>query len=397
MSASASPRFPRTASLLSSLVALSLLAGCAQSLSSPNAVPTPLSTTPAAPLPAATAAPAVAYNATTNTYYVANGFTGNVSVIGGASNTITTNIPVGPAGKDLYSIAVNPTTNMVYVTSYLTGTLTVINGATNAISTTIPTAAPQPVAIAVNYTTDVVYVLGESNQQNLIVYNGATNQMVTGLQIPGTTFGLAVNSKTNTVFVTNVGTANIVTPMNPMLHPVSAPWLTVIDGASNTVTANVQQQNGITAVAVNETTGNVYAVEPEENALVLNTLMAPTTSTSTTSTSSPQWTLASTIIVGNAPNTVAVNPTTNMIYVGNTVNPSLSVINGATNTLSTPPSIPLPAAPTSLAVNATGNFVYAATTTSVDVVNAATNTVATTVPLPGAATSSTSNTSNPTT
>src|SRR5271163_1064847 len=83
--------------LLALVVAPAFLVGCQQSLSTPVGVPTPPTTTATTASPAPTVAPAVAYDATNNSYYVANGFAGTVTVVNATSNTVTT-IPVGPAG-----------------------------------------------------------------------------------------------------------------------------------------------------------------------------------------------------------------------------------------------------------------------------------------------------------
>ncbi len=177
-------RVPKIAfSLLALAVAPVLLVGCQQSLSTPVGVPTPPTTTANTGAPAPTVAPAVVYDATSNVYYVANGFAGTVTAVNGTSNAVTGTITVGPAGTDLYSIAVNPATDLIYVVSQQTGTLTVINGANNQVAATVPSAATLPVAVAVNAATNMVYVLG---QGTLNVYNGANNAAAGSVAIPGT-------------------------------------------------------------------------------------------------------------------------------------------------------------------------------------------------------------------
>jgi YVTN family beta-propeller protein len=65
--------------------------------------------------------------------YVAN-YSGNVSVIDAATNTVSTTIPVGanPNG-----VAVSPDGSKVYVTNVDSNNVSVIDAATNAVSTTI--------------------------------------------------------------------------------------------------------------------------------------------------------------------------------------------------------------------------------------------------------------------
>jgi YVTN family beta-propeller protein len=357
---------PKTAfSLLALVVAPALMVGCRQSLATPTAVPTPPTTTANTAAPPPTVAPAVAYDATSNVYYVANGFAGTVTAVSGASNAAMGTIPVGAAGTDLYSIAVNPVTDLIYVVSNQTGTMTVINGANNQIETTVPSVETLPVAVAVNSATNMVYVLGQGTPQNLNVYSGATNALVGSVAVAGTTYALAVNSTTNTVFASSVGTVTTVPATQTTPATVqSGPWLTVIDGATNAITSTVLQQNTLTTLAVNETTNMVYGSNSAQN--LLTVIGQPVTPTSPQGT---QWAIEANVMVGGSPGPIAVNATTNTVYVGNTASDSISVVNGATNILSTTPTIPLTGAPTGLAVNSAANLVYVAEPTTVAVIN----------------------------
>ena len=75
----------------------------------------------------------VAVNPTTNVVYVTNGSGNSVSVINGATNTVTATIDVGDPG----AVAVNPTTNVVYVANFSDNSISVIYGATNTVTTSI--------------------------------------------------------------------------------------------------------------------------------------------------------------------------------------------------------------------------------------------------------------------
>jgi YVTN family beta-propeller protein len=377
MTSPVSLRVPKIAfSLLALVAAPALLTGCQQSLATPVGVPTPPTTTANTGAPAPTVAPAIAYDATSNAYYVANGFAGTVTVVNGTSNAVTGTITVGPAGTDLYSIAVNPVTDLIYVVSNQTGTLTVINGGSNQVTATVPAAGTLPVAVAVNAATNLVYVLG---QGNLNVYAGANNAPAGSVAIAGTSYALAVNSTTNTVFVTNngLGSVPVVTATGTTNVPQSGPWLTVINGATNAITSTVLQQGNLTGLAVDEMTNTVYGSNAAEN--LLTVIGEPVTPSSPQGT---QWAIEASVMVGGTPGPVAVNPVTDMVYVGNTATDSVTVVNGSTNAVTT--TIPLTATPTGLAVNAAGtppvNLLYVAEPTSVAVINGATNTVSGTVP-----------------
>ena len=86
-----------------------------------------------------------------------------------------------------------------------------------------------------------------------------------------------------------------------------------------------------------------------------------------------------TVSVGNAPSAVAVNPTTNTIYVTNTHNNTVSVINGSTNEVTD--TVSVSDGPLVIAVNTSTNTVYVANfqDNTVSVVNGSTNEVTDTV------------------
>jgi len=91
-------------------------------------------------------------------------------------------------------------------------------------------------------------------------------------------------------------------------------------------------------------------------------------------------------MVGGSPGPIAVNQTTNTVYVGNTATDSVSVVNGTTVTA----TVPLTGAPTGLAANSAANLLYVAEAANVAVITGATNTVSGTV----AAAQTTSSTSS---
>jgi YVTN family beta-propeller protein len=250
--------------------------------------------------------------------------------------------------------------------SHQTGTMTVISGTNNQVAATVPAVGTLPVAVAVNSTTNMVYVLGQGTPQNLNVYSGATNALVGGVAVSGTTYALAVDSTTNTIFASSLGTVTTVPATQTTPATVlSGPWLTVIDGVTNAITATVLQQNTLTTLAVNEMTNTVYGSNTAENLLAVIT---------------PQgtlWVTEANIMVGGSPGPIAVNPTTNTVYVGNTATASVSVVNGATDAVTT--TVPLTAAPTGLAANSGANLLYVAEAANVAVINGATNAVSGTV------------------
>jgi YVTN family beta-propeller protein/VCBS repeat-containing protein len=87
-----------------------------------------------------------------------------------------------------------------------------------------------------------------------------------------------------------------------------------------------------------------------------------------------------TIAVGNGPFPLAVSPNGNYAYVGNEGSDTVSVINTATNTVTT--TIPVAEPPVALAFNPSGTLAYVANDSGITVIDTATNTVTTTIPNP---------------
>ena len=82
--------------------------------------------------------------------------------------------------------------------------------------------------------------------------------------------------------------------------------------------------------------------------------------------------VTATVAAGTTPNAIAINPTSNKIYVVNTGSGNVSVIDGNTNSVST---IGAGTNPTALAINSITNRIYVTNSSSnnVTVINGATN------------------------
>jgi YVTN family beta-propeller protein len=90
---------------------------------------------------------------------VSNVGTGTLWVIDGATNTVTTTVPLADNPSALLPVATNPQTNTIYVAHTISsgGTLSVISGQTNSVTATVP-VGQFPGGIATNPQTSTVYV-----------------------------------------------------------------------------------------------------------------------------------------------------------------------------------------------------------------------------------------------
>ncbi|MGH9171745.1 MAG: fibronectin type III domain-containing protein, partial [Acidimicrobiales bacterium] len=86
--------------------------------------------------------------------YVANYGSGTVSVIDGASDTVTATVTVG---SEPDAVGVDPPTDTVYVANYGSDTVSVVDGASDAVTATV-TVGLSPEGVGVDPATDTVYV-----------------------------------------------------------------------------------------------------------------------------------------------------------------------------------------------------------------------------------------------
>ncbi len=121
-------------------------------------------------------------------------------------------------------IDANPTTGNIYATDYAFDLVAVLKDSGSTIPLATTPVGTNPVGIAFNAATNKIYV-ANSGSNNISVIDGATN-MVTATITDSKAVApvaVAVNATTNTIYVANSQSNN----------------LTVIDGATGTVTATI--------------------------------------------------------------------------------------------------------------------------------------------------------------
>ncbi len=98
-----------------------------------------------------------------------------------------------------------------------------------------------PTGVAVNEKTNRIYV-ANAGSDTVSVIDGATNTMISTIAVGDGPFGVAVNEKTNRIYVANAGSDTV----------------SVIDGATDTMITTIPVGIGPTGVAVNEKTNRIY-------------------------------------------------------------------------------------------------------------------------------------------
>jgi DNA-binding beta-propeller fold protein YncE len=265
--------------------------------------------------------------------------------------------PTATVGINPMDVAVDSPTHTVYVAnsgSGATGTIAVLDARTcNATHTTgcahLPTLqvpGGNPHALAVNATTGTLYVATiTAHGPNLIsVYNAAICNATTTTgcdQAPAvikagpsgggySSLSLAVNPATNTLYAANVVTPNGI--------PFSGNTVLVFNGVTCNGTnhtgcgqtpATVKTGANPFGIAVDQATDTIYTAniaDGEHPGTV--SVFNGATCNGTNHTGCGHT--PATVQVGFGAAAVAIDPTANMIYVTNTQDTSMSVINGAT-------------------------------------------------------------------
>jgi uncharacterized protein (TIGR03437 family) len=245
----------------------------------------------------------IAVNSTTNKIYVSDGRSDSVTVIDGATNSTSTVALGGGPGE----LAINPVTNKIYVVTFgaISGYVTVIDGATNSTSTVALNGAT-PGAIAVNPVTNQIYLITYGAiSGSLKVIDGATNSITASVPIPGVNpISIAVNTVTNKIYVATY-----------LIN--SDTDIAVIDGATYSVTT-LGVGYAAPGVVVNPVTNQIFAPSVGPDSICRLTVIDGSTNSITTIE----------IGMGDSAGVIAVNPATDNIYVSNSSQNTVAVING---------------------------------------------------------------------
>jgi YVTN family beta-propeller protein len=260
-------------------------------------------------------------------------------------DNVSTPGAVQPTSQDTPTSAVfDPVNGEVYVRGYIGTSITVLDSATNRAIEEIGVPASQvldspAVTLAVDTSTGFVYTTN-AQEGNVSVIDGATNTVVGAIPVGGAPNGIAYDPDNGYLYVTKWYSAQvaIVNPANDEvlgnLTVGSEPGAILYDGASQEVfVANFDSAN---VSIINATDGTVVSnnqTGPYPVALALDT--ASDTVAVANSESSPGWVTllsarapytAQNVSVGLFPDAVAYAPSSNQLFVGNSADNNVSVI-----------------------------------------------------------------------
>src|SRR4029077_11226500 len=271
---------------------------------------------------------AVAANPATNKIYVSVDALGQIAVIDGKTQQVTATINVG---RNVVAVAVNVLTNRIYASGCNSSAcnIWVIDGKTDTIITKIPIASGNFLGIqglAANSVTNRVYP-HDADHQQYIVIDCKTNTIITQVPIFTQPAGVAVNPKTNRIYIAGGGFPGLIL---------------VFDGDTNAQLARIQESSSVIGLAANFRLDRAYGTVDSGVLAVVN------------GANNQQLTEVPT---GQFPAGVDVNLRNNKVYVANARGGSVTIIDGNTNQVLQ--TLPIPAGfPDGVGVNVATGLTY---------------------------------------
>ncbi len=202
----------------------------------------------------------VAVNVLTNRIYSSrcefNTASCNIAVINGNDDKVVANIPIASGSFiGLQGLAVNPVTNTIYASDADNQQYIVIDGKTNTVVTQVPVFT-QPSEIAVNPKTNRIYVGGGGFPGMVIVYDGASNAELARITENSSVQGVATN------FILDRAYAGVVDSQAPNV-------LAVLDGATNQQIAEVPTGQFCNGVDVNLANSKIYVANSDDATMTI--------------------------------------------------------------------------------------------------------------------------------
>ena len=255
-------------------------------------------------------------------------------------------------GINPIGVAYDPSNGYLYVTEHGSNAVSIINTKTNEIIKSINVGS-SPWGIAYDPSNGYLYVTngwfgfygGEVwyYTNNVTVINGATNTVIANISVGEGPYGILYDPSNGYIYVTNTAQNNV----------------SVIDGANNTLIASINVGAYPEGLAYDPSNGYIYVANSwSNNVSVIN---------------GANNTVIANIAVGSYPVGLAYDPSNGYVYVANAGSNSVSVINGATNTVIA--SIAVRSFPEKIAYDPSNGYIYVVNSGSnnISVINGANN------------------------
>ncbi|GAB3334283.1 hypothetical protein GCM10027299_42380 [Larkinella ripae] len=285
--------------------------------------------------------------------YVTNAASYDISVVNLATNEVRATIATGSSPMD---IVVDPKSNRMYVSNASTNTISVYNLTTYQILAIIPTFE-RPLALLLSPDGSRLYV-GNSQSRNVLVFNTANNLPIAIIKV----------GRGGEQFVTSV--------IGMLFSPDRKRIYCAINDRHQVEVINLEtnQVEKVIEVGANP----IYmAWHPDGSRLYVSHASNSYPNVSVINTHTQL--MESTIPIGSQNEGIAVSPDGKRLYVGKFPSGEILVFNTATQKMEA--SILTQPGASQIALNADGSLLYVTNFTAVSVINTATNTVKTKIPV----------------
>jgi YVTN family beta-propeller protein len=284
---------------------------------------------------------AIVFNAAANKVYAVDPENNAVSIISGDAHSLRS-VKVGDGPL---AIAVNPTTDRVYVANTNGGTVSVLDGTSDAVLATVNVGA-RPYVLAVNPIENKVYV-SNTFSDVLTIIDGKTNTI--SRVKTGSADAINVDPKRNRVYLLGYESSS----------------LTVLDGADSSLSKLPAGAMHLWSMVMDEASATLYVTRiGNADVVAIDTHTHALTPVGT----------------GQLPCAIAANEKTRLLYVANCGDDSVSVIDETKRV--TAKTIHVGSHPQAIAVDAKNNLIYVANThgNSMTVIDGSRNEVVATLP-----------------
>ncbi len=257
---------------------------------------------PIATIPVGDAPVAVAVNPISHRVFVPNYYGSSVSVIDGASDTVTATVSTGDFTVPI-AVVSNPvaTPARAYVANFWANTITVIDESTNGIAASVPSngvhaGGPRALALNPSGPTPKLYV-ADYGSGLVTVLNAETYAQIKTIAVGmyPRALGIFASAGRTRIYVANRGSATV----------------SIIDGDTDLVVATVPTGSAPKAIAVDQSTGYAYVTNEESNSV---TVIDDTDH------------VVATVAVGARPIGIAVDETAGRVFVANYASNTVSVV-----------------------------------------------------------------------
>jgi len=245
----------------------------------------------------------VAIDETTNTLYVVNQGSNDVTVIDGATNSVITTISVGtsPSGAEFIG-----SVNRLYVLNQGSSNISVIDTTTNTVIQTI-SGVSTPIGQEFNPNSNRLYI-GNGLANTVTVINVLTNTVLGAIPVGNNPTAMELNQVTEKLYVSNFGSDSI-----------SVIDIKIASATSHTVVATIPIPGGVAHAGIDESTNTLYV--PAFSSDQVHVIDASTN------------TIIDSITVGDSPRRAIFNADPKQVLVTSFDTNTLSVIAASTNSV----------------------------------------------------------------